>query len=416
MKPEIPSPARAILGALLDQYEQPQRQRVARVRLAVQDQPAYFATEEVKPRQQTNAFLQTLAAQGVVKLHWRKWEEDHWLEAVDLVPAQAEVLYPLLQRTPRQTYEETLRQLLARQLPHAGWHAMFLDWAKAQLDAHRSVAPLALDDDDHNRDLLRALEALAQQAEPLLERTFSVRVFSDSKRFEALRGAVLSVLRHHALEAAMYRDADEADNALLRAYGLLRAPEYVPVAGPLLLSTHGVAIDLETFIPSVALSAGMIRQAQASASSATALVTIENSTSFNEFLGKRPVSVLLIFTGGFASPTVIQLLRMIRAAQPSLPFYHWGDMDAGGMRILAHLRQSVGEVKSVGMDRATFDGYRSYAQALTAHDQANLEKLRSVPQLADCSDLIETLLAAGQKLEQEAVPVETILKLGSESS
>jgi hypothetical protein len=399
---------RAILTMLLDRYEQPDRQNTVRVRLLARDQPLYFASDDAAPRHETNATLQQLAQAGVLRLRWRKWEEGNWLESVDLIEQDVGTLYHLLERAPRAAQDQVLRQLLDDQQPRAEWHASFLAWARAQLDAHRSVAPLSRDDAQLTSDLLRALGALAELRSPTLERSLSVRLFGDSKRLEALRGAIVRVLRQHDRAAGAF---GEDDRALLQAHHLDRAPEYVPIAGPLALRLAAAdgrqpsVVDLIALQPSVALSAVMLRNATVARCDATDLITVENATSFHELLAVRPPNVLAMYIGGFASPTAIRLLQSIRAARPGLPVRHWGDLDAGGLRILAHLRAHLGDVQPLAMSPALFEAYRAFARPLTTADCASLTALRESAALADCVPLIDTLLATNQKLEQEAIDV-----------
>jgi hypothetical protein len=410
----LPAPAHAILHALLDRHEQPGRQNVVRVRLSQREHPAYFSADDVTPRQATNIALRHLADAGALRLHWQRWEENNWLEAVDLVAEQAHMLYTLLGRSPRDEQDHALLQLLDAQEPCSDWHASFLAWTHAQLAAQRSVAPLDRNDPALNGDLLQALTAIAMLPDPVLERTLSVRLFGDSKRLETLRGAIVRVLRRHDPDAALFGDDDWA---LLQAHQLARAPEYVPIAGPLVLRVQTpnaqqaiTEIDLTFFHPSVALSSAMLTHAEVGACSARALMTVENATSFHEMLTVRPPDVLVIYTGGFASPTLIRLLRAVRAARPDLPLLHWGDLDAGGLRILAHLREHAGTVAPLAMNVAIFDAFRAYAQPLTPTDRTALAALRAHPALTDCQSLIDALLTAGKKLEQEAVDSRSVLQ------
>lgn len=139
-----------------------------------------------------------------------------------------------------------------------------------------------------------------------------------------------------------------------------------------------------------------------------AVVSVENATSFSELLALRPARVLAIYTGGFASPAIIRLLRQIRAARLELLFVHWGELDAGGLRILRHLRRELGAVLPLAMDVATFEAYRDHTQPLTTGDRAAPASLRADAALADCHPLIDHLLRTGRKLEQEAVRVQAL--------
>ena len=109
----MPSPlAKTILATLLDRFEQPTRQQVVRVRLNKRQHPAYYDERDGTPRLVANKSLQHLEQQGLVQLHWVKWEEGNWLKAVDLLDADA--LYALLGRMPRNKQEAVLRELLAQ--------------------------------------------------------------------------------------------------------------------------------------------------------------------------------------------------------------------------------------------------------------------------------------------------------------
>lgn len=408
MSPELPAVARRILETLLNRVEQPRRRKVVRAKLGVDRHSEYFSEMDVRARQQTNVALIQLAELGILRLHWRKWEEGNWLDSVDLVNERSEALYALLGRTPRGDQQARLRELMAAQTPQAAWHAAFLAWVEKQLEAHASIAPLDLSNEEWNRDLLLALAAIAGLQTSTLERSLSARLFGRSKRLEGLRSAIITVLRRHDSAASEY---GEEDWALLRAHNLDRVPEYLPVAGPLVLQLNERRLDLTLFAPSIALSAAMLRDAEAIECNAVSVVTVENATSFNELLAVKPSAMLAVYTGGFASPAALGLLKQIRAIQPSASFFHWGDLDAGGLRILAHLRGQLGAIQPLAMDTETFASHLAQAQPLTANDCDALQRLRALPILADCIPLVDRLLAANQKLEQEAVSAETLSRL-----
>jgi hypothetical protein len=412
MRIELGRLTRSILNALLDQYEQPGRRQVVRVRLNEDRHHDYFHAQDFAVRREANEEMQRLADRGFLRLHWRKWEEGNWLDKVDLIAEGAETIYQLLGRAPLNEQEASLRRLLAEQAPQAGWHSDFLGWARHQLDNHSSAAPLKLSaseaDARWNHDLLAALAALAQLCAPALERKFSVRLFGDSKRFEDLRGAVIRTLRRHDPESAFFGDDD---GALLRAYRLERAPEYVPIAGPLIMQSDHQTLDLTPFVAGVAIPATTLNQITTHRCDGSAVVTVENSTSFSEFVTAKPASILAIYTGGFASPALVGTLRKIRAGRPELPFFHWGDLDVGGLRILAHLRKSLGEVEPLAMDGAVCDLYLKRSQPLNANEREGLMQLRAESLLIDCVELIDHLLKTDRKLEQEAIEASLCVKI-----
>src|SRR5262245_32589205 len=185
MRSEVGRLTRSILNALLDQYEQPGRRQVVRVRLNEDRHHDYFHAQDFAVRREANEALQRLADRGCLRLYWRKWEEGNWLDKVDLIAEGAETVYRLLGRAPLNEQEASLRRLLAEQAPQAGWHSDFLRWARHRLDTHTSVAPLKLStteaDARWNRDLLAALAALAPLHGPELERNLRVQLYGERK-------------------------------------------------------------------------------------------------------------------------------------------------------------------------------------------------------------------------------------------
>jgi len=402
-----------MLHALLDQAEQVNRRRAPRVRLSASRYPAYFAQETVAPRKEANEAFGALEREDVLRLGWRRYEEGYWLEWVELAPQGAARLYGLLGRTPRHVHDATLDVLLAEQNPGTDWLADFLAWVRQQRHAGRALSPLTGDNPVWDGDLLQALDALSRLDTPTLERHFSIRTFGNSKRWEDLKSAALMVVRRHAPALALFGDDD---TALLRALNLEKIPQHLAMAGPLQLRLRQTAgddalVDLGPFVPSVALASATLREAQVVSCRARALVTIENLTSFSELAALGAGSVLIVYTGGFASPSLMTFLERVRQGCPRLPFFHWGDMDAGGLRILAHLRRRLGTVLPIAMDPVTFTEHRRLGGPLTAGDQTALALLRRDPSLSDCIDLIDVWLETGCKVEQEAVAADKVISL-----
>ncbi|HLI05366.1 MAG TPA: Wadjet anti-phage system protein JetD domain-containing protein [Ktedonobacteraceae bacterium] len=403
-----------ILETLLAQAEQPGRKRVTRVRLHAQAYDWYYAGSI---RYSVNEQVQLLEAKGWLRLHWQKFERGNMLEAIDLVAQQEAIggLNALLGRTPIHEMRTRMRQLLDQQETHRGWFDSFVSWARTQLDANKSVAPLSLQDLRESQDLLTALSAIADLQSPVFERSLSVRLFKNSKRLEELRAGIVYVLRMHEPDAARYGDDEWA---LLQAHHINRPPERVPLTGPidlLIRNTSRGRIESETYLrlepglSSISLSEDILRSAVVRACPAKAIITVENLTSFSELLIIRPLDIMAVHTGGFASPSLTAFLYNIRDYRPGLPFFHWGDLDAGGLRILAHLRRRLGRVIPLGMDIATFEQRSCYAQPLTSNDRESLGVLLSEPELADCASLLHHLMKEDLKLEQEAIDAQSVL-------
>ena len=73
-----------------------------------------------------------------------------------------------------------------------------------------------------------------------------------------------------------------------------------------------------------------------------AILTIENYASFNRQVREVEDGSLIVYTGGFPSAGVIDCLsKVLRAVPANVPFLHWGDIDAGGLRIFRYLEENL---------------------------------------------------------------------------
>lgn len=406
----LPVTVRTILNTLLDRSEQSQRQKVVRVHMDEIHHPDYYNPHEVQQRRGTNATLRELENQNIVRLHWQRFEENNWLSSVDLVLEHRDMAYELLGRTPHSQQESMIRRLLAQQTPIPGWHAAFLEWVDIQLTKNLSVSPLDLQNPSKNADLLRTLAMIAQLNEPVLERILSIRLFNNSKRLEVFLDSILLILRHHDPDAKLYGNDKKA---LLLAHHVARVPEHVLIAGSLILQTENVYLDITPFQPSVALSATTLRTCTKVISHATQVITVENATSFTELAAIPHDATLLVFTGGFASPAILRLLRTLHNEYPEMSFFHWGDLDVGGLRILEHLRRHLDSVTPLGMNTTIFEQHLDYGQVLSEEEQKALQQLRNHSLLQDCIPVIDLLLSTKQKLEQEAIRPTKLLESSS---
>ncbi len=74
----------------------------------------------------------------------------------------------------------------------------------------------------------------------------------------------------------------------------------------------------------------------------TAILTIENYASFNRQVREIDDGSLVVYTGGFPSAAVIELLSKVLAVLPAeVRFLHWGDIDSGGLRIFRYLEENL---------------------------------------------------------------------------
>jgi len=268
-------------------------------------------------------------------------------------------------------------------------------------------------------DALTAAAALATGGASGWERVVSERLFDDSKRLGAVRRRVVDLL----IRADPRWDGIAPDDAseLLEAYGVRRKPGVLHCAGRATLQVAGRCYCLEDFIPTAHLpGAWAASWVEALSSPAiTCITTIENEFPFfayveesggPEGLGAR--GEIAVYTAGFPAPVLADSLAAIARRDPAKRLQHWGDADAGGLRIWWLLRARAG--RPVALLRTTADwvarAARQRGTLLEPTDRAALQRLREQLTSAPCAAdddireaiaLIDVLLVLGVKVEQE---------------
>jgi hypothetical protein len=413
----VPSPdVNVVLNALLDIYERRDlpspggrgdggegRRHAIRVDVHSMALPGYHSQVDPNARLIANEQFAALEKLGHVRLAWLRGQEGHLLESVTLVPdaGRADELFIWLHRVPVAALRRQLRDLLlAERFRFGDWRLRVIECTLAQLKETKSPAPFSLTDEDFNRDLLAALAALDTVREETPYRVFSVHVFNDSKRFEWLKGALVTLARRHQPEWA-----DLSDEETLRELALVANPGYLYLYGAWrLVDDAGQVLTLGEFYPSVGLPAAQAARVQHVEVNATRVVCVENQTTFYETIRHENDDLAAICLWGNPSPACRHLLQCLAQSAPEgVSLLVWADLDYGGLNILAQLRRISPRFRPYRMDIATLDAHSQWGKPLTRADEKNLRRLLLNPMLADMQPLIARMLEREIKLEQEAV-------------
>ena len=258
------------------------------------------------------------------------------------------------------------------------------------------------------------LNKTAEEREPLYRRAFSAQVctiwngiaqtkqseskITPTKRFEKIyQSAVLSVLKQYS---PSYEEG-MSDEELLTAHGILTyaqtlefkgAVSYRIDDGPAISTAaqiYGTMFNKQTLENAVPISIVGIRQ----------IMTIENKANY-EKMQFRP-DTLYIFCHGFFSPPERKFLsRVVALAGTDTEYFHWGDMDYGGIRIFKFLQKNLfPKLKPWKMD------VTDYKMALQMGASISLEtdKRERFEQMdaGVLTPLKEAILKNGKEIEQE---------------
>lgn len=384
--------ARTLLNRILDHIEEtPLGERVRAVSLRV---PGEVASGEA--RRAMDAALGAAERAGAVELVAGRGETRHLVTAVRL--RDADLLYKHLRRRPAaelagevaaalragigaQVHPETAR---AVEELEAGWR--------------RAQRPFDLSPDlEEARRFLIALDAVLRRAPDDRGdlRTFSARVAMDSKLLER---QVPRVMGWMAGTGRLPPDLpmDEARAAL----GLEKFAHPVLVAGQ--ASVRGLAVHALTY---VGISPDDIDALDAQPC-AEVVLTIENFASFNRHvLEAMTGKEIVVYTGGFPSRVTLRALRKLSGTVGG-DVRHWGDVDAGGLRIADHLAREAAPKLGLHLMSAEV----AQAHGRPARPDASLMALGATPEIASLARFLGG--DAASHLEQERLDPVPVLHGG----
>lgn len=320
-----------LLSKLFDRWQGALGQPARAITLCIsgRDGKPYFETKG-EARRLLHATLENAEKVGAIELRRGKHAASHELDRIVLI--DGEKLAAFLGKQPATTCVAKLENdlnLLLKDCAH-GWITEAFrnacdDWRRGKAFRGLSLPQ------DHIRacQLFQALLSITEGEHKGLDmRTFSARHLSDSKAFERLKSIFCSVwAKYNGLEKW---DTDE----LLQTLGLEKEPHPVLLRGPLLLQQKEVISDLSCFQPFIGMPRELLGSVILKYAPAYVL-TIENLTSFFRHAREIQDDGLILFTNGFPNPDVQKLLSRLDSDLPqSTPFYHWGDTDVDGLRIL----------------------------------------------------------------------------------
>lgn len=300
-----------------------------------------------------------------------------------------EAVYRYLGRTPKREIQQRIRTILQGHLhDNPILHAFCLE----QLNRLEENRPVAYFKDDYEEfdQVLRAVKEVWLVEKEQFIREFSIRVFKDSKAFGRIQGKVERLLYD-------YGDFPDKDQ-VLAGFNLVKTPTYVNYKGAGRIRLAGQEIDLSRLSGDVAVSSSLLGDIDRLEVLGEKVITIENLTSFHRF---NEPGFFIIYLGGFHNKVRRDFIEKLYKENPDKHYYHFGDIDAGGFRILEHLKNKTGvPFKPYLMDEDTLIKYREFTKKLTQNDRSNLEKLL-VHEAYE--SVIRFMLKMDCKLEQEAV-------------
>lgn len=243
-------------------------------------------------------------------------------------------------------------------------------------------------------DICLAINEMDKLEEDVPERVFCAKLFSNSKRFNELRGKITKIIKEFSDEPF----DDEED--VIAHMGVVKNTSYAFIKGDLIVNINNQQINLRDYGEPLALSDSAIKALEIVKVNAVNLFTIENLTSFDIF--DEPNSIA-IYLAGFHNRIKRQLVLKICQAIPNIKCFHYGDIDAGGFYILNHLREKTDiHFNPYMMDIGILEKYKNNCKPLTNNDKKRLNLLLENDAFKEFVPVIKYMLENNIKLEQEA--------------
>lgn len=315
-----------------------------------------FAYANAKEKTSTLEQLQDLCASGGLQASYGTNGLQRTIEGVRAF--DLETLYATLGRRPQAETAQSATAILRdgaedwenAVIGHiAGLWSRHAKWCGFSIDDAQRLLPL--------QKVARAIRNGLHEGHDM--RTFSTREGGDSKFIEKNDTAILSYVYHGE------KRPEGTLREILAGSGSVKITSPVDISGP--FSVNGVPVGQ-------ALSYCGVPIHQLSDISFDRrpdyVLTIENQVSFHrhavEVNGDR--RGLVLFTSGQASIAFKEFYRTLVARLTDVPFFHWSDIDEGGLEITKTIMTINPAVRPHLMSLALVKGHGARATAPVAND------------------------------------------------
>jgi len=384
-----------ILNTLLDQYERSKSfigtngRNQSFQKKVVDLFPGYDDSSKYDLFKGVNEQIASLEGMGVIEAkHLKRGKfESEVVFSVKLIVEKIDECYCLLGRTPKANVNGEITELLMRYREKTPLLTTFCNEQLKRLTENKKVQHF--DEVDRFEQILKVLSEVESVEEETYIRNFSIRVLGDSKAFEKIKSAVVSILFE-------YGDYPEKET-ILNTLNIIKNPGFVYVKGKGTITIAGQLLDIGRLNGDIGFSSRSLNDIDDICVSASKVVTIENLTTFHSYTDE---DAFVIYLGGYHNSIRRKMIKMLYEKNSRVKYYHCGDIDAGGFYILLDLRQKTGiPFEAMNMDVQTLMKYEQYTKKLTENDRIRLHHLEG----SEFAEVIRYMIETNCKLEQEAL-------------
>jgi hypothetical protein len=392
----------SILNILIDKYERSSLYKgdnAVNVKISFKFTkdalPDYYNEYKYELKDEINTQCLYLVETGYINLLWKKYQEGNIIEKIELNLEYLDEIYSSIGRVKKSSMEQDAIEIIEHYKNNETWLGSFALDMVDKLRAKSSIKKyLDIEDTKTIKDVLYALQAILKVRSEIPKRVLSIHLFNDSKRLEAIENKLIRII-------VDYGDVDP-DVDILAEYNVVSNPGFVYLKGKGIFKCSSGEVDLEALSGEIALGIALINNLEVKQLDVKRILTIENLTSFHTY---KPKNELVIYLGGYHNSIRRELLKKIYSYNRTVEFYHWGDIDLGGFRILNHLRKKT-EIpfESFLMDVETLKEYIHYGKPIESKSYLDsLKELLNKEEYEEFSETVEFMIENKVKLEQEVI-------------
>lgn len=136
---------------------------------------------------------------------------------------------------------------------------------------------------------------------------------------------------------------------------------------------------------------------------ANKIIFIENKANYIDYIqNKMNKNEFVVYHGGMYGEIKGQFFKKLYEATKESEFYHWSDIDIGGLKIFSRLRKVIPNLKPYMMDKEAFYSKKKYWKEMSEEYKNKLVKLKENKEYNDFYEIIDEMIKNNSKLEQEA--------------
>lgn len=331
-----------------------------------------------------------------IRFDWRDMGKDitkiHYsIEILPLLCKKENVEDPL---EKQKKYIEKMKTLL-QNVSEVEWLYTYYHSLLEKLEQGKIVKEM----EDEN--LFFCLKGVADIQRPVWKRIFSANILKNSKKFEQeYETKIVGILRNYS----NLPDKEEmTDEEILKSCGILSYAQVLEWKGAVIYKLDtGTIIDTSDFSYGTIINSQTLEHSKPIAlPNIRKIMIIENKANYENMVYEK--NTLYMYCHGFFSPKEVKYLQELeQLSDEKVEFFHWGDMDFGGIRIFLFNKENIfPKLKPYKMDRESFmEGVnRNIGICLGEEKRKKLEQMN----VGELEELKNCILEYGIEIEQESL-------------